>query len=158
MRVTIGDPVAAAGPLGERILRRLPDWFGIEESLRMYVRDMHDLPTFVAEVEGDGRAFLTLRQHTPHAAEIHVMAVDPEYHRRGLGRALVARAERWLAARGVEYLQVKTVGPSRDCPHYARTRAFYEAVGFRPLEEIPTLWNEANPCLIMVKRIGGERH
>ena len=38
-------------------------------------------------------------------------------------------------------------------PAYAQTRAFYLAMGFRPLEELRKLWDEANPCLIMVKRL-----
>ena len=58
----------------------------------------------------------------------------------------------YLRARGVEYLQVKTLGPSDPDEGYARTRAFYEARGFVALEEIHGLW-EHNPCLLMVKRL-----
>lgn len=54
---------------------------------------------------------------------------------------------------GAEYLQVKTLGPSRSDERYAATRAFYAALGFRSLEELHTLWNSENPCLIMVKRL-----
>ncbi len=53
----------------------------------------------------------------------------------------------------MECLQVKTLGPSHPDEHYARTRRFYESRGFRPLEEIDSIWDETNPCLIMVKRI-----
>lgn len=58
-----------------------------------------------------------------------------------------------LSTRGVEYLQVKTMGPSRPNPEYDRTRGFYRRVGFRPLEE-NDLWGPRNPCLIMVKHLG----
>ena len=34
-----------------------------------------------------------------------------------------------------------------------RTRLFYEAMDFRPLEELKTLWGERLPCLIMVKKL-----
>jgi len=61
-------------------------------------------------------------------------------------------AEAYLRDRGVEYLQVKTLGPSDPDPGYARTRAFYEARGFVPLEELHGLW-EDNPCLLLVKRL-----
>jgi hypothetical protein len=39
-----------------------------------------------------------------------------------------------------------------SCPNldYARTRAFYRSLGFKPLEEFLELW-EGNPCLLMVK-------
>lgn len=49
--------------------------------------------------------------------------------------------------------EVKTLAPSHPDRNYAKTRAFYQRVGFRPLEELPELWGEANPCLLMVKRI-----
>jgi ribosomal protein S18 acetylase RimI-like enzyme len=78
---------------------------------------------------------MTLRTHFPKAAEIHCIAARPEFHRRGVGRALIAFAERHLAAQGVEFLQVKTMGPSRPNREYAMTTEFYRAVGFVELEE-----------------------
>lgn len=139
----------------EPILRALPEWFGIESAIVDYVRDIDRLPTSIARVEGDPVGFVTIRRHFPTAAEVHVMAIEPAFHRRGIGRDLIAAAVRDEAAAGVEFLQVKTVGPSSDDASYARTRRFYESVGFRPLEEIPTLWDVRNPCLILVKSIGG---
>ena len=47
---------------------------------------------------------------------------------------------------------VKTLGPSDHDEGYERTRRFYGACGFVPLEEIHGLW-EHNPCLLMVKRL-----
>ena len=96
---------------------------------------------------------MTVLRHQPVAAELYVLAVRPEWHRHGVGRALLAAVEAWLRAQGVEYLQVKTLGPSHPDEAYALTRAFYEAQGFRALEELTQLWGESNPCLIMVKRI-----
>ena len=150
----IDPPATGLAAQCEPILRGLPDWFGIESALRDYVRDIDGLPTFIARVDGETAGFLTIRTHFPAAAEVHVMGVALEFHRRGIGRDLVTAAERHLAAAGVELLQVKTVGPSSADASYAATRHFYEAVGFLPLEVIPTLWDEHNPCLIMVKRIG----
>ena len=37
--------------------------------------------------------------------------------------------------------------------HFDRTRLFYEAMGFRALEVFPTLWDEWNPCLVMVMKL-----
>jgi ribosomal protein S18 acetylase RimI-like enzyme len=96
--------------------------------------------------------FLALKQHHPRSAEVYVMGVVPEAHQRGIGTALLAAAEESLRERGVEYLQVKTLGPSREDEGYAQTRRFYEARGFVPLEELPDLW-PGNPCLLLVKRI-----
>jgi GNAT superfamily N-acetyltransferase len=133
----------------DRILRSLPEWFGIAEAIDAYVREVAALRTLACEDAG----FLALKTHSPYAAEIHVMGVLRERQGQGIGTALVDDAEERLRREGVEYLQVKTLGPSRPSAHYERTRAFYEKVGFRPLEEIHGLWSEGNPCLVMVKRL-----
>lgn len=136
----------------EAILRALPDWFGIEESLVHYVEQTKSLPTWIAETDSDAIGFLTIKRHSPHAGEIYCMAVRPAHHRHGAGRALVHHAERTLADDGALFLQVKTLGPSRPCEHYDRTRRFYEALGFVWLEEFPELW-PGNPSLMLVKAI-----
>jgi ribosomal protein S18 acetylase RimI-like enzyme len=167
-RVTSGTPAPAAVA---RLLRSLPQWFGIESSTAEYIRRAGELPAYLAWESGQppagpatpgtaGRqepagALLAVR-HFPRAAEIYLMAVDPAKHRRGAGRALVTALERDLIADGVRLLQVKTLGPSDPDPGYARTRQFYQAIGFEPVEEITGLW-PGNPCLIMVKYLGVRR-
>jgi ribosomal protein S18 acetylase RimI-like enzyme len=135
------------------ILRMLPDWFGIEAAILDYEREIEHLPTFLAKAGGQMLGFLSLKQHNPFSAEIHVMAVRPDVQRGGIGRALVEAAEVHARGLGAEYMQVKTLGPSRPDKGYARSRAFYEAMGFRPLEEFKKIWDENNPCLVMVKRL-----
>jgi coenzyme F420-0:L-glutamate ligase/coenzyme F420-1:gamma-L-glutamate ligase len=136
--------------VAESVLRALPEWFGIEEATRTYIDDVAQLRTFATD---DGTGFLSLKLHGPRAAEIHVMGVRPDRHRDGIGRQLVRTAESWCAANGVEYLQVKTLAATRPSEHYERTRRFYEAVGFVPLEVFPDLWDEANPALLLVKKV-----
>jgi coenzyme F420-0:L-glutamate ligase / coenzyme F420-1:gamma-L-glutamate ligase len=149
--VEIQDP-AERSRVAEAVLRDLPEWFGIEESTLQYVEDAATLPTFAVEPD---LGFLCLKQHTARAAEVYVMGVRRAQHRHGIGRALVAEAERWCRARGIRYLQVKTLGPSRPDTGYDATRAFYEAVGFVALEELHGLWSHDNPALILVKDVGG---
>jgi GNAT superfamily N-acetyltransferase len=156
-RVTTGtqDPATV-----ERLLRMLPGWFGIESAVTGYVESAGELPTYLAW-PGEGQAaspgdqpvgVLLAARHFPRSAEIHLMAVDPAVHRSGVGRALVAALEADLIADQVEFLQVKTLGPSYPDAGYHRTRQFYASVGFLPLEEIHGLW-PGNPCLIMIKTL-----
>lgn len=149
----VQGPFLGKASLCEPILRALPEWFGVEKATRQYIKDIEVFPTFLAWRSDRVIGFLTLKEHNDYAAEIHVMGILPEMHRRGVGRALIETVENYLQRRGVEYLQVKTLSSHHPDEGYARTRAFYEAVGFRPLEEFPDLWGEANPCLQMVKRI-----
>ena len=74
----------------EEILRTLPDWFGIEESLVQYVRDLPVLETYVAESSGRLAGFIAVKAHNRYSAEIHVMGVRPECHDQGIGGALSA--------------------------------------------------------------------
>jgi GNAT superfamily N-acetyltransferase len=106
------------------LLRGLPEWFGIEEATAAYVEAARTMPT-----------------------------VDATRHRRGIGTALLERAEAELGADHVRYLQVKTLGPSFPDEEYERTRRFYQARGFVALEEIFGFWAEDNPMLIMVKAL-----
>ena len=153
-RVTSGEPAPGAV---ERLLRLLPGWFGIESSVLEYVAEARTRPAYQAWPDpGTGAAepsgVLLASRHFPAAAEIYLMAVDPAWHRRGAGRALVTALEADLVAEGVEFLQVKTQGPARPDAGYAKTRQFYAGVGFQPLEEIYGLW-PGLPCLIMIKSL-----
>jgi GNAT superfamily N-acetyltransferase len=135
----------------ERILRALPEWFGLEDAVLGYVRDAKSLPNIVARVGDEVVGVCLVRRHTPVAAEIELLAVPPGLHRQGIGRLLIDRAIDNLRRDGVELLQVKTFGPSGDSGEYQRTRAFYAALGFLPLEERTDIWGPENPCLISVK-------
>lgn len=149
-------PIRATGPSDpgrcEEIMRSLPDWFGIESSVVAYADAVGRMESYVAMDGATVAGFITIDSRSKVASEIHVLAVARPYHGSGAGRALVEHVERLLTARGIEYLQVKTLGPSRPNEHYARTRGFYERMGFRPLEE-NGLWGDVNPCLIMVKHL-----
>lgn len=133
------------------ILRALPDWFGIESAVAHYIDAVGELPTLVARYQGSAVGFVSIKMHSAYAAELYVLGVHPAHHRRGIGRRLIAAAERWLREQQIEFVQIKTLGPSHPSPEYGRTRAFYAALGYRPLEELPTLWDAGNPCLILVK-------
>jgi len=147
--VEIEDP-AERSRIAEAVLRDLPDWFGIESATRHFIAVAAELPTFAVEPD---HGFVCVKRHTPSAAELYVLGVRRKLHRRGIGRALVAAAEQWCRARGVRFLQVKTLGPSREDESYAATRRFYEALGFVTLEELDGLWGEGNPALLLVKEL-----
>jgi len=159
LRAGDASPVICTGPvLGlsavcEPILRALPDWFGLERAVQQYIHDIEIMPTILANVNGQVLGFLTIKIHNPYAAEIHIMGVLPEAHHQGIGRAMLERAEVFLRQQNIEYFQVKTLSSVHPDAGYAKTRAFYRAMGFYPLEEFPTLWDAENPCLMMIKKL-----
>lgn len=153
IEVEIQERATGSGQTCARILQALPQWFGIPDSVASYVEACERTPTIVASHGSGEVGLLNVRVHTPYAAEVWVLAVLPQYHRQGIGRMLLGHAEAALARTGTEYLQVKTLSAARPDAGYAKTRAFYFACGFRPLEELPALWDEHNPALQMVKAI-----
>jgi len=152
-KIIIQGPFLEKADLCEPVLRSLPEWFGIEEANLHYLDAIDRLPTFLALNGNQVMGFLTILQHYPKSAEVFVTGVLPQYHRRGIGRALMRKAEAYLSQQGVEYLQVKTLSESHPDEGYAQTRTFYLAMGFQPLEELKTLWDEANPALLLVKKL-----
>jgi GNAT superfamily N-acetyltransferase len=143
-----GSPELAA--ITDNLLAALPTWFGIPEANAEYVAAATRLPGHVAYAGADAVGILLYERHFPESAEIHLLAVDPAWHRKGIGRALVDALIDELRPTGCRLLQVKTLGPSRADAGYAKTREFYRAVGFLPLEELIDLW-PGNPCLVMVR-------
>ncbi|MBX9877364.1 MAG: GNAT family N-acetyltransferase [Candidatus Obscuribacterales bacterium] len=137
----------------ENILRQLPDWFGIEESILNYLSDIGKMPTYFASNEaGDKTGFATIHFHNASTAEIHVMGILPQFHGQGIGRQLVEKLAQSARDKGCTYLMVKTLGASHPDKNYSRTRQFYLSAGFLPLEESTKIWNSM-PCLIMVKSL-----
>ena len=139
--------------LCEKILRSLPNWFGIEKAIIQYIKDADKLPTIIVKNENEGIGFLTIKKHFKESADIHCMGILPQYHRKGIGRKLIKKVELHLKNEGVKMLQVKTISEKSTCKFYAKTREFYKSVGFIPLEVFPTLWDKSNPCLQLVKQI-----
>jgi GNAT superfamily N-acetyltransferase len=136
----------------EAILRTIPDWFGIEESLVNYARETATLPTWLVEVDDQPLGFVSVKQHFPESAEISVIAMAAGRHRHGLGTLLVEQAERFAREQGCAMLFVKTLGPSRPDANYARTLQFYLARGFGRLEEFHQEWGRI-PCLVLCKSL-----
>ena len=153
MNIMIEGPKLGKTAVCMPILRALPNWFGLEESLVHYADEIQKLPTFLAYEADEVVGFITLKQHNPYSVEVYVMGVLPEIHRKGIGRTLMEQSFVWMKEQKLEYVQVKTLAPSHPDEGYAKTRAFYTSVGFRPLEEFKQIWDEQNPCLIMIRSL-----
>ncbi|MGZ5280273.1 MAG: GNAT family N-acetyltransferase [Pseudobdellovibrionaceae bacterium] len=137
----------------DTVLRSLPLWFGIESAIVDYVNDVKPMQTWVAYDFDTPVGFVSIQQHFPPSAEIHVMGILEKFHRKGIGHQLVQTVESELRQQGTQFLTVKTLSESRPNKEYDQTRKFYLKAGFVPLEELKTLWGEANPCLLLVKAL-----
>ncbi len=146
----IDDPLEKSN-ICQTILRALPEWFGNLAAIEEYAVKVKALPLWAASESGTPIGFLALKPHTAYAAEICVMGVAPGHHRQGIGRALMENAVDRAIRDGFAYLTVKTLADTDPYEPYARTRGFYLAQGFVPLEVLPDYWDKDNPCLILIK-------
>ena len=89
-----------------------------------------DRGTLLALYDGGLRAVCVVTAEGPGVFEIKNLAVEPAFHRRGYGRAMVERAVRDCRAAGGRRLLVGT----GDSP---LTLPFYQACGFRESHRVP---------------------
>lgn len=140
--------------IARTILKRLPEWFGLPDSTNEYIQNSKDMPFWAYFDEDKPVGFIVLKETSEFTAEIYVMGILKEYHRKGIGRLLWDEFLQLAKGQGYEYVQVKTVKKGHY-EEYDITNSFYEKLGFKELECFPALWDEWNPCQVYVKYIGG---
>ena len=138
-----------------QILRALTDWFGNVDAVNDYAAKVQQMPFYAAYDDDEVVGFAAIKEHNEYTSEICVMGVLTEYHRQGVGSKLIAACEADCNSKAKIYLTVKTLDASAEYEPYHRTRDFYRAMGFMPLEVFPMYWDKDNPCLLMAKYIGG---
>jgi len=88
-----------------------------------------DMKVWVAIEAGAVAGFVAIRFHEGKLGEIYMIAVDPDYQRRGIAMALTDFAIERMKEAGMEIAMVETGGD----PGHAPARAAYEKAGFRVL-------------------------
>jgi mycothiol synthase len=92
----------------------------------------HDPTLWQVAWDGDQVAGQVLSVIEHGRAAVFEVSVRPAWRRRGLGRALVARAVHGLRARGMDVIRLHT---NSNFP--TRAKDLYQSVGFRVLKEFP---------------------
>ena len=68
--------------------------------------------------------------HDGHRGWVYYVAVDPDLQRRDFGRAIMAAAEDWLRAQGIEKVQLMVRTDN------TQVRAFYDKLGYATQERV----------------------
>jgi GNAT superfamily N-acetyltransferase len=119
--------------LGDPIFSRLhqPDWRTLQaKSVReSCTSDEHDV--FVAAIGNRPVGFSAVALNAFHErmGVIEIIAVDPEFQRRGIARRLIAKSIEHMRRSGMDIAAVGTGGD----PGHAPARAAYETSGFTAL-------------------------
>ncbi|MEJ6951031.1 GNAT family N-acetyltransferase [Natronospora cellulosivora (SeqCode)] len=134
----------------EKIIFALPEWFD-EAGRKEYPNNLDDKIFFSVYDKEKAVGLIALKRINDYTIEIYVLGVLKEYHGNSVGKTLLNKAVEFAIEKSYKLLMVKTLGESANYEYYDRTRNFYYRVGFYPLEEFKEIWDENNPCLIMVK-------
>jgi len=109
-----------------------PDWRAHQRKAVEGVLDDPEMQVRVCELtDGAAAGFTACRlHHDDRMGEIHMIAVDPDYQRRGIARALTDDAVQWMKESGMEVVMVETGGD----PGHAPARRTYASAGFELTE------------------------
>lgn len=134
------------------VLSDLSEWFGVPEYTQKYIDESGLMPFFAAFANEEPIGFIALKRTSTATAEIYCMGIMKDYQGQNYGRKLYEAFESYAKSHGYKFIQVKTVKFGvYEC--YDKTNKFYQAMGFSELEVFPTLWDEWNPCQILIKAI-----
>ena len=140
------------GRIADFLLKSLPEWFGVPESVCEYVKGVRSMPFWAEFTDGEAVGFIAMKETSRHTAEIYVMGVLEGFQGRGIGKRLFGELYSYAGMKAYSFLQVKTV--QKGCyESYDRTNTFYEGLGFKELECFPSLWDESNPCQIYIMEV-----
>jgi GNAT superfamily N-acetyltransferase len=155
IEICLIKPAAEKARICREILSALPQWFGIASANAEYIQGVQGKIFYAAKIESKVVGFYALEEHFAQSYEIYLCAVLPQWHGCKIGTNLQRFVEKELCNQGVKYLCVKTLSAQHPDKNYARTRLFYQRMGFLPLQIFPLLWGKDNPCLLMIKEITG---
>lgn len=136
------------------IMNSLPKWFSPPEDILKKSVAHRDMPFFAAFDGTKVIGFVALKVHNKYTVDMYNLGVLEEYHRQGIGHAILMAVESYSKENRYKFITVKTLDASAQYEPYERTRAFYFKNGFYPLEVFPLFWNKDNPCLFLAKYIG----
>jgi GNAT superfamily N-acetyltransferase len=105
----------------------IPDWRASQQKAVADVCADQEIQVWVAEEDGAPVGFVAVKLHPDsQLGEIYMIAVDPDFQRRGYGSALIDFALDWLTEAGISVAMVETGAD----PGHAPARRTYENKGF----------------------------
>jgi GNAT superfamily N-acetyltransferase len=122
--------------LGQEVYHLVfPDWRSMQAGTVEAVCRAPENDVWVADVDARPVGFVAVGyvdEGAARAGEIHMLAVDPDHQRAGVGASLVRRAVTEIESRGIDLAIIASGGD----PGHAPARAVYETLDFKGLQQV----------------------
>lgn len=122
-----------AEALCRQITIDLPEYFGLPAINEHYALGVKSKINFAAKLREKFVALLSMDFPYPSNGNIYWMGILRDYHRTGIGMALVDEAVRYAKEKGARTMTVETLAESESDENYLKTYRFYQACGFSPM-------------------------
>ena len=139
--------------IAAKILLDLPEWFGIEESTKEYIENVAKYPFVAAFDESEPIGFYSLREENKDVLDMYVLGVLKKYHKKGVGTLLQKYVDEYAKNHQYKYMMVLTLAEKVQNKEYLLTRNFYLKMNFTDFFQNDSIFDEFNPCQIMIKQL-----
>lgn len=123
----------------------------LEEVLYNKFQDYYNVFVYENEIDGKVHGYHCTgkRTMTEGVFDMYWIAVDPNYHNKGIGKLLINHAEKFVKEKKGNLILAET--SSKDS--YKSTRAFYKANNYESLAEIKDFYKKDDNLIIFGKYI-----
>ncbi len=136
-----------------KVLRDLPEWFGIEESTKEYIDKVVNYPFIAAYIKGEVAGFYSLREENKDTLDMYVLGVLKKYHNKGVGTKLQEYVNDYAKVKKYKYMMVITLAEKSNNYEYSLTRKFYLKMGFVDFYQNDDIFDSNNPAQILIKEV-----
>lgn len=139
--------------IARKILRDLPEWFGIDESTKEYIEKVAQYTFIAAYVDNEVAGFYSLRRENKDTLDMYVLGVLKKYHNTGIGTRLQEYVNDYAMLKKYTYMMVITLAEKANNFEYSLTRKFYLKMGFRDFYQNDKIFDSYNPAQILIKEV-----
>ena len=139
--------------IAKKVLRDLPEWFGIEESTKEYIENVVKYTFIAAYIDNEVVGFYSLRHENKDTLDMYVLGVLKKYHNKGVGTKLQEYVNDYAKVKKYKYMMVITLAEKANNYEYALTRRFYLKMGFKDFYQNDKIFDSCNPAQILIKTV-----